>query len=77
MINCKVVSRESSDHFEALKAVTLPTLSGKVQVLSGHPEYFSLLKKGDLILEREGAKEKLSIENGVCYFIKNEMTIII
>jgi len=78
MINCTITSLKKTIVYKNVQSVTLPAVSGQMQVLSGHTESFILLKNGNISL-RQLNKEDEIIENanGECYIKNNEVVIIL
>ncbi len=77
MLNCKIISTKKTDVYENLESVVLMTPSGEVQILPEHAEYFSLLVKGVIYLKKQNKTEELEIDEGVCYFSDDNLSIII
>jgi len=78
MINCTITSPKKTTVYKNVQNITLPALSGQMQILSGHAESFILLQKGNIVLQQTG-KERETIQNagGECYIKDNTVTIIL
>ncbi len=77
MISCTITSPQKTTVYKNVQSITLPALSGQMQILPGHAESFILLQKGNISL-RQSNKESEIIQNinGECY-IKNDVVTVI
>lgn len=77
MLSCTIASPKETVRHDDLKAVGLPALSGRIQILSGHAEAFIVLTKGSAFLESiNGTTETLDIPEAECH-VKNDHIIIL
>jgi len=77
MIDCIITSPGERRVYKGLISVSLPALSGEMQILSGHGEAFALLKKGNIIIQKiRKQQEHVKILGGECY-IKDDIVNII
>ena len=78
MINCTITSPQKTTVYKNARSVTLPALSGQMQILPGHAESFILLRKGNISL-RKSNKESEVIQNinGECYIKNDAVTVIL
>ena len=59
-------------------SLTLPTAQGQIQVLAGHAPMITLLKEGDVFLQKEDAtSEKLPVAGGVLHIQENRVTLLV
>lgn len=78
MIDCVITSPEKTTSYKDVQSVTLPTLSGQIQILPEHAESFVLLQEGNISLQQSN-KENEVIPNtkGECYIKDNVVTVIL
>jgi len=77
MINCTIISPQKTIIYKNMQSITLPALSGQMQILPGHAESFILLQKGNISLRQSNKKNKIIQNiNGECY-IKNDVVTVI
>ncbi|MFQ6049633.1 MAG: ATP synthase F1 subunit epsilon [Candidatus Paceibacterales bacterium] len=57
-----------------IKTVTLPGKEGQMQILDNHAPLFTLLAKGEIIIEKD---KKISIFSGVVEVLDNKVTILV
>ena len=77
MLGCVVTSADETVHYDQVRSVTVPSVSGQAQILSGHAETFMVLKKGDVRLEKSNqSREVISIVQGECY-VRNDKVVIV
>lgn len=61
-----------------MQSVTIPAVSGNIQILPGHAELFALLGKGKVSLQGKTSINKdVQIIKGECYMNNDVVTIII
>ena len=63
-ISVKVVSPEKVIFKGAALSVVLPAVSGEMGVLSGHAPLVTILKQGNIRLEKENGKEIFLVKGG-------------
>ena len=77
MINCTITSPKKTIVYKNVLDITLPALSGQMQILPGHAESFILLREGNISLRQLNKKSEIIQNiNGECY-IKNDVVTII
>lgn len=74
-MNCSIISSQDKKEFYEIKSITLPALSGELQILPDHAESFIILKKGDVVL-KNNKRNTLPVEGGVCHIKDNAVVII-
>jgi F0F1-type ATP synthase epsilon subunit len=78
MLKCTILSPTETQTYTDIRSVTLPAVSGQMQVLTGHAESFVALKKGIIRIQRENEKGKaLDITSGECYVRANQILIFL
>ena len=78
MINCTITSPQKTVIYKKAESVTLPALSGEMQVLPGHIESFIILKQGNIIFKQNNKKDTtVQIQKGQCYVKRDEMLIVL
>ena len=64
--------------FGEVQSVTLPGVSGEIQVLADHASLISQLKQGNLVIEQsDGATETISIAGGTVEVNSKEVVILV
>ncbi len=76
MLNLEIVTPEKKVLSEAVDAVTVPTTSGEVGILSNHAPLISSLKSGILSYTRGGATEKMVISGGFIEVSADNVSIL-
>ncbi len=77
MINCTITSPKKTVIYKNVHSVTLPALSGQIQILKGHAESFILLKEGVILLKYLNKEsETIQNTNGECH-VKDDIVKII
>ncbi len=76
MLNLEIVTPEKKVLSEAVDAVTVPTTSGEVGILSNHAPLISSLKPGILSYTRGGATEKMVISGGFIEVSADNVSIL-
>lgn len=60
------------------KAIVMPGLGGKFEVLDRHAPMISALAKGKIVLtDPKGEKHQFAIQNGFAEILKNEASILV
>ncbi|PIR78666.1 MAG: hypothetical protein COU28_00325 [Candidatus Magasanikbacteria bacterium CG10_big_fil_rev_8_21_14_0_10_36_16] len=78
MLTCTITSAKETQEYKNIQSVTVPGISGAIQILSGHAEMFNLLNSGKVILEYTNKnKEEKEINNAQCYIANDKVTIIV
>ena len=77
MLTCTITSTKETQEYKNLQSVTVPDLSGVIQILSGHAEIFNLLSPGKVILDYGDKKEEKNISNAECYINNNKVTTVV
>ena len=78
MLDCKVLSEKGVNSYQQLKSLTLPAISGEMQLLPGQSEIFVILKEGKIRLDRaDGKSEKIDIIGGECHVVNNKAIVIL
>jgi len=77
MLTCQIISQQAKVVYDNLESVTLPAVSGKMQILHQHAESYILLKPGNVKLKKKNGDEKnIQLNEGVCYLYANTLTIL-
>ena len=76
-MNCQIVSPERKKIYKRVKSISLPTLTGQVQILPRHAEIFTSLQTGEIVLKLQDKKETINIKEGVCYFKDNWCYVVL
>ncbi len=76
MLNLEIVTPEKKVLSEAVDAVTIPTASGEVGILTNHAPLISSLKPGILSYTRDGASEKMVIFGGFVEVSADNVSIL-
>ncbi len=76
MLNLEIVTPEKKVLSESVDAVTVPTTSGEVGILSNHAPLISSLKPGILSYTHGGATEKMVISGGFIEVSANNVSIL-
>ncbi len=56
------------------EAITLPGKNGQMQILDNHASLFTLLDKGEIVIEKD---KKISIFSGIVEVLDNKVTILV
>jgi F0F1-type ATP synthase epsilon subunit len=78
-MECRIISPKETRQHQGLSAITLPALSGRMEVLPNHAESFVVLGKGEVVL-KGGDKEiveKVIISKGLFYIKDNRALLIL
>lgn len=76
-MECLITSPQKTRRYKHLKRVSLPAFSGRMQILPRHAEAFVLLKRGDIVLGRNGdPNREITITGGACH-IKDDRVVVI
>ena len=60
------------------KSLSVPTTTGKIQILAGHTPLISILKEGDVIIEpADGTIQKLPIASGTLEVTDKEVVALV
>ncbi|MBK9271202.1 MAG: F0F1 ATP synthase subunit epsilon [Saprospiraceae bacterium] len=60
------------------KAIVMPGLDGKFEVLDRHAPMISALSRGKIVLtDTKGVKHQFEIKNGFAEILKNEASILV
>ena len=65
--------------YNNLKKVTLPSVSGELQILPNYAETFLIIKKGIIFfINSENIQKKITLDSEAqCYIKNNQITILI
>jgi F0F1-type ATP synthase epsilon subunit len=89
MLTCTITSPNKTEVYKNVRNITIPGISGQMQILPGHCESFFLLRKGNIILRRPnklpkktkpayGMQDKIiEITRAECYIKNNTITVIL
>jgi F-type H+-transporting ATPase subunit epsilon len=76
MLNLEIVTPEKKVLSETVDAVTVPTASGEVGILTNHAPLISSLKSGILSYSKGGAVEKMVIAGGFIEVSANNVSVL-
>jgi F0F1-type ATP synthase epsilon subunit len=77
-IECVITSPIAKTAYSNLRSVSLPALSGVMEVLPGHAESFVLLTVGSIVLrDQNNHIKKISVKEGECHIYQDGIVIII
>ncbi|HXG82887.1 MAG TPA: F0F1 ATP synthase subunit epsilon [Pyrinomonadaceae bacterium] len=76
MLNLEIVTPEKKVLSESVDAVTVPTASGEVGILTNHAPLISSLKSGILSFSRGGAVEKMVVSGGFVEVSANNVSVL-
>lgn len=76
MLNLEIVTPEKKVFSDTVEAVTVPTTSGEVGILTNHAPLISSLKPGILSYTKAGAAEKMVISGGFIEVSGNNVSIL-
>jgi F-type H+-transporting ATPase subunit epsilon len=76
MLNLEIVTPEKKILSETVDAVTVPTTSGEVGILTNHAPLISSLKSGILSYSRAGAVERMVVSGGFVEVSANSVSIL-
>ncbi len=76
MLNLEIVTPEKKVLSESVDAVTIPTASGEVGILTNHAPLISSLKPGILSYTKSGAIEKMVIAGGFIEVSADNVSIL-
>ncbi len=76
MLNLEIVTPEKKVLSEAVDAVTVPTASGEVGILTNHAPLISSLKSGILSYSKGGAVEKMVVAGGFVEVSANNVSVL-
>lgn len=65
MLNFKIVTPAGVIYHDQVEQVTVPTTSGEITILPKHIPIVSVLKAGELIVQKDGHKMGLSVSGGI------------
>jgi F-type H+-transporting ATPase subunit epsilon len=65
MLNFKIVTPAGVIYHDQVEQVTVPTTSGEITILPKHIPIVSVLKAGELIIQKDGHKMGLSVSGGI------------
>lgn len=72
-----ITKPDSTQLYEDLSHIVLPTTSGEIEILQGHSELFCLLQQGTVTLKSiNETQDEIPIKEGLAYFKDNELIII-
>ena len=75
--SCIIRSTDAAIFSGRAKSVTLPTVSGEVQVLSAHADAFIALIAGTVVVEAEdGSKQSFALRGGV-FRMKDDVATLV
>lgn len=76
-IECTLTSPEKTETYAGLRSITIPALSGFMEILPGHAEAFVLLRGGTAALRHADDRiEAVSLSGGQCHVRNNKVLII-
>jgi F-type H+-transporting ATPase subunit epsilon len=76
MLNLEIVTPEKMVLSEAVDAVTIPTASGEIGILTNHAPLISSLKSGILSYTKGGATERMVISGGFVEVSSNNVSVL-
>ncbi len=76
MLNLEIVTPEKKVFSDTVEAVTVPTTSGEVGILTDHAPLISALKPGILSYTRGGAIERMMIAGGFLEVSANKVSVL-
>lgn len=76
MLNLEIVTPEKKVFSDTVEAVSVPTTSGEVGLLSEHAPLISALKPGILSYTRGGATERMMIAGGFLEVSDNKVSVL-
>jgi F0F1-type ATP synthase epsilon subunit len=77
-IECTITSPLGTKVYSQLQSVTLPAVSGVMQVLPGHAESFAMIAAGTVTLKNtKGEIEAVRVSAGECHIRNNSVLIIV
>ncbi len=76
MLNLEIVTPEKKVLSESVDAITIPTASGEVGILTNHAPLISSLKPGILSYTKSGAIEKMVIAGGFIEVSADNISIL-
>ena len=65
MLNFKIVTPAGVIYHDQVEQVTVPTTSGEITILPRHIPIVSVLKAGELIVQKDGHKLGMSVSGGI------------
>jgi F-type H+-transporting ATPase subunit epsilon len=73
------ISRVDGPVYEgSVTAVTVPGIAGEMTILANHSALISPLKKGTIVIQKEGGDaERIEIESGTLEISQNHATVLI
>ncbi len=76
MLNLEIVTPEKKVFSDMVEAVTVPTISGEVGILTDHAPLISALKPGILSYTRGGLTERMMIAGGFLEVSENKVSVL-
>ena len=76
MLNLEIVTPEKKVFSDTVDAVTVPTESGEVGILSNHAPLISTLKAGVLSYTRGGTSERMVVAGGFLEVSQNNVSVL-
>ncbi len=76
MLNLEIVTPERKVLSEAVDAVTIPTTSGELGILTNHAPLISSLKSGILSFSKSGSTEKMVVSGGFVEVSANNVSVL-
>ena len=76
MLNLEIVTPEKKVFSDTVEAVSVPTTSGEVGLLTDHAPLISALKPGILSYTRGGATERMMIAGGFLEVSDNKVSVL-
>jgi F-type H+-transporting ATPase subunit epsilon len=76
-IKFKIVTMERVTYEDEIDQLTVPTEAGEITVLARHTPLVSILKPGELKIEKEGYKIFLSVSTGFLQIRKNSEVYVL
>lgn len=76
MLNLEIVTPERKVLSEAVDAVTIPTTSGEVGILTNHAPLISSLKSGILSFSKSGSTERMVVSGGFVEVSANNVSVL-
>ena len=65
MLNFKIVTPDGVIYHDQVEQVTVPTSSGEITILPKHIPLVSVLRAGELIVQKDGHKLGMSVSGGI------------
>lgn len=76
MLNFKIVTPDGVIYHDDIEQVTVPTTSGEITILPKHIPLVSVLKAGELVVQKDGRRLGLSVSGGIIEMQPGDKLII-